>query len=120
MTIPPISMLFKFVLSKGQFKQVIRVQKLVGLLPPHSNYLGVLGSEKSLLKLLRSAELYHTNSNPISNCWLSISAIFLSCNINYNINSLLRLSVGTHYISIYLSIYLSDERYIPEVEMKII
>ena len=91
----------------------------MGLPPPHSNYsASLLGLEEPLLKLLRSAELQHTNSSPISNCQRSKSAIFISRNINSNINSLLRLRVGTHIIYIY--IYLSDERYIPEVEMKTI
>ena len=81
-----------------------------------------LGSEEPLLKLSRLAKLQRTNSSPNSNCWHSKSAIFVSRNINSNINSLLRLCVGTHiiYIYIYISIYiyLSDEHYIPEVEMK--
>ena len=81
-----------------------------------------LGSEEPSLKLLRSAKLQGTNSSPNSNCRRSKSAIFISRNINSNINSLLRLRVGTHiiYIYIYISIYISDERYIPEVEMKTI
>ena len=49
------------------------------------------------------------NSSPISNCRRSKSAILFSRNINYNINSLLQLRVGTHIL---------DERNIPEVEMK--
>ena len=61
-----------------------------------------------------TAELQRTNSSPISNCQRSQSAILISCNINSNINSLLRLCVGTHII------YISDERYILEVEMKTI
>ena len=76
----------------------------------------LLGLEEPSLKLLRSAELQRTNSSPISNCQRSKSAIFISRNINSNINSLLRLRVGTHIIYIYLS----DEHYIPEVEMKTI
>ena len=89
------------------------------LLPPHSNYLDVfLSSEEPSLKLLHSAELQCTNSSPISNCRRLKSAIFISRNINYNINSLLPLSVGTHTI-IYI-IYISVESYIPEFEMKII
>ena len=44
------------------------------------------------------------NSSPISNCQHSKSAIFISHNINSNINSLLRLRVGTHYIYIYIYI----------------
>ena len=93
----------------------------MGLPPPHSNYLAsLLGLEEPSLKLLRSAELQRTNSSPISNFQRLKSAIFISRNINSNINSLLRLCVGTHIIYIYISIYLSDERYIPEVEMKTI
>ena len=83
-----------------------------------------LGSEEPSLKLLHSVTLQRKNSSPISNCRHSKSAIFLSHNINLNINSLLRLRVGMHiiYISIYIYIYiyLSDERYIPEVEIKTI
>ena len=78
-----------------------------GCRPPHSNYLAsLLGLEEPSLKLLRSAELQRTNSSPISNCQRSKSAIFISRNINSNINSLLRLRVGTHiiYIYIYISI----------------
>ena len=56
------------------------------------------------------------NSSPISNCRRSKSAIFISHNINYNINSLLLLRVGIRIIYIHLS----DEHYIPEVEMKTI
>ena len=62
-----------------------------------------LGLEEPSLKLLRSSELQRTNSSPNSNCQRSKSAIFISCNINYNINSLLRLRVGTHIIYIYIS-----------------
>ena len=72
-----------------------------------------LGLEEPSLKLLRSAKLHRTNSSSISNCRRSKSAIFISRNINYNINSLLLLRVGTHiiYIYIYLSIlYLSIGR----------
>ena len=78
-----------------------------------------LGSEEPSLKLSRLAKLQRTNSSPNSNCRRSKSAIFISRNINSDINSLLRLRVGTHIIYIYISIlYLSDERYIPEVEMR--
>ena len=80
----------------------------------------LLGLEEPSLKLLCSAELQRTNSSPISNCQRSKSAIFISRNINSNINSLLCLRVGTHIIYIYIYIYISDERYIPEVEMKTI
>ena len=73
-----------------------------------------LGLEEPSLKLLRSSELQRTNSSPISNCLRSKSAVFISRNINYNINSLLLLRVGIRIIYIYIS----DERYIPEVEMK--
>ena len=78
-----------------------------------------------MLKLLHLAELQCTNSSPISNCWRSTSAIFNSRNINSNIKSFLRLCVETHvihyfmYIHLYIYIY-SDQRYIPEVEMKTI
>ena len=60
----------------------------------------LLGSEEPLLKLLRSGKLQRTNSSPISNCRHSILAIFILRNINYNINSLLLLHVGTHIIYI--------------------
>ena len=87
----------------------------------HSNYLAsLLGLVEPSLKVLRSAELQRTNSSPISNCQRSKSAIFTSRNINSNINSLLRLRVGVHIIYIYIYIYISDECYIPEVEMKTI
>ena len=71
-----------------------------------------LGLEEPSLKLLRSAKLQRTNSSSISNCRRSKSAIFISRNINYNINSLLLLRVGIHiiYIYIYLSIYISIYR----------
>ena len=78
----------------------------------------LLGSEEPSLKLLRSGKLQRTNSSPISNCRRSKSAIFISRNINYDMNSLLLLHVGTHIIYIYIYIYM--ERYIPEVEMKTI
>ena len=58
------------------------------------------------------------NFSPISNCRRPKSAILFLRNINYNINSLLRLRIGTHIIYIY--IYILDERNIPEVEMKTI
>ena len=87
-----------------------------GCRPPNSNYLAsLLGLEEPSLKLLRSAELQRTNSTPISNCRHSKWAIFISRNINSNINSLLRLHVGTHIIYIY--IYLTS---VTEVEMKTI
>ena len=65
-----------------------------------------LGSEEPSLKLSRLAKLQRTNSSPNSNCRRSKSAIFISRNINSNINSLLRLCVGTHIIYIYLYIYI--------------
>ena len=61
-----------------------------------------LGTEEPSLKLLRSVKLQRTNSSPNSNCRRSKSAIFISRNINSNINSLLRLRVGTHIIYIYI------------------
>ena len=84
-------------------KQVIRVKKLVGLPPPAlETWASFLGSEELSLKLLRSAKLQRMNSSPISNCQHWKSAIFLSRNINYNINSFLRLRVGMHIIYIYI------------------
>ena len=65
-----------------------------------------LGSEEPSLKLSRLAKLQRTNSSPNSNCRRSKSAIFISRNINSNINSLLRLRVGTHIIYIYIYIYI--------------
>ena len=70
-----------------------------------------LGLEKPSLKLLHSAELQRTISSRISNCRRLKSGIFVSCNMNSNINSLLWSRVETH---------ISIERYILEVEMKII
>ena len=70
-----------------------------------------LGLDEPSLKLLRSSELQRTNSSPISNCRRSKSAIFISRNINYNINSLLRLRVGIRIIYIYLSIYRTSITY---------
>ena len=61
-----------------------------------------LGLEEPSLKLLRSSELQRMNSSPISNCRRSKSAIFISRNINYNINSLLLLRVGIRIIYIYI------------------
>ena len=59
-----------------------------------------LGSEEPSLKLSRLAKLQRMNSSPNSNCRRSKSAIFISRNINSNINSLLRIRVGTHIIYI--------------------
>ena len=94
--------------------------KTRGAAVPHTRitWASVLGLEEPSLKLLCSAKLQRTNSSSISNCRRSKSVIFISRNINYNINSLLLLRVEIRII--YLSIYLSDERYIPEVEMKTI
>ena len=77
-------------------KQVIRVKKTRGADAPRTRitWASSLGSEKPSLKLLRSARLHCTNSSPISNCRHLKLAIFLSRNINYKINSLLRLPVG--------------------------
>ena len=85
-------------------KQVIRVQKLMRAAAPCTRitWVSLLGSEEPLLKLLRSGKLQGTNSSPISNCRRSKSAIFILRNINYNINSLLLLHVGTHIIYIYI------------------
>ena len=92
----------------NRWEQVIRIKKLVGLPPPALELLGrlFLGSEEPSLRLLRSAKLQRTNSCPITNCRRSKSAIFLSRNINYHINSLLRLYVGMHIIYIYIYIYI--------------
>ena len=67
-----------------------------------------LGSEKTSLKLSRSAKLQRTNSSPISNSRRSKSAIFFAQSKLYYVNSMLPLRVGYKYI----------ERYLPEVEMK--
>ena len=48
-----------------------------------------VGSKEPSLNLLRSAEFLRKNSSPFSNCRRSKSAIFISRNINYDINSLL-------------------------------
>ena len=72
----------------------------------HFTWVSFLGSEEPSLKLLRSAKLQRTNSSPISNCRRSKSAIFLPRNINFNINSLLRLRVGMHII--YICIYIQN------------
>ena len=68
-------------------------------------WVSLLGSEEPSLKLLRLGKLQRTNSSPISNCRHSKSAIFISRNINYNINSLLLLHVGTHIIYIYRALH---------------
>ena len=57
-------------------KQVIEVQKLVGLLPMYCIWVSFIGSEEPSIKLLRSAELQRTNSSPIPYCQHSKSAIF--------------------------------------------
>ena len=56
------------------------------------------------MTLLHSVELHCTSSSSISNCRHLKSAIFISRNINYYINSLLRLHVEVHMIS--LSLYI--------------
>ena len=73
-----------------------------------------VGLEDPSLKFLRSVELQRTNYNPISHYWCSKLAIFFLglVNINYNRNLLLWLRIGKHII--YISIYVSDERCIPE------
>ena len=85
-------------------KQVIRVKKTRGAAAPRTQITctSFLGLEEPSLKLLRSSELQCTKSSPILNCRRSKSAIFISRNINYNINSLLRLRVGTRIIYIYI------------------
>ena len=74
-------------------KQVIRVKKTRGAGCTRITCTSFLGLEEPSLKLLRSSELQHTNSSPISNCRLSKSAIFISRNIKYDINSLLLLHI---------------------------
>ena len=117
--IGPFLLLFVFVAGfKGQLsirlrvgvehlnvKQVIRVKKTRGAATPCTRITctSFLGLEKPSLKLLRSSELQRTNSSPISNCRRSKSAIFISRNIKYNINSLLPLRVGIRIIYIYQS-----------------
>ena len=78
--------------------------KTRGAAAPHTRITctSFLGLEEPSLKLLRSSELQRTNSSPISNCRRSKSAIFISRNINYNINSLLLLRVGIRIIYIYI------------------
>ena len=100
-------------------KQVIRLKKTRGAAAPRTRitWAYFLGSEEPSLKLLRSAKLQRTNSSPISNCRRSKSAIFLSRDINYNIKFIVAVTRRNTY---YIYIYLSDERYIPEVEMKTI
>ena len=86
-------------------QQVIPVKHSWGRHPcTRITWASFLGSEEPSLKLLHLAKLQRTNSSPISNCWRSKSAIFLSRDINYNMNSLLRLCVGMHVIYIYLYI----------------
>ena len=87
------------------YKQVIRVNKTHGAATPRTRITctSFLGFEEPSLKLLHSLELQRTNSSPISNCQHSKSAIFISHNINYNINSLWLLRVGIRII--YISIY---------------
>ena len=68
-----------------------------------------LGLEEPLLKLFHLVELLRMNSSPIFNCWHSKLAIFISCNINYNINSVLWLRIGTRII--YTSIYQTSITY---------
>ena len=66
--------------------------------------------EEPLLKLLRLSELQRMNSSPISNCQHSKLAILFSRNMNYNINSLLRLlRECILYIYIYIYIYIVCE-----------
>ena len=79
--------------------------------PPHSNYLDVFLRFRRTFAISHSTELKCANSSPISNCQHSKSAIFISCNINWNINSLLWLRIGTHYLSIYLYIYRTSITY---------
>ena len=75
--------------------------------PLHSNYLEVfLRFRRTFAEVITLRKLQRTNSSPNSNCWHSKSSIFILRNINYNINSLLRLFVGTHIMYIYIYIYI--------------
>ena len=96
-------------------KQVIRVKKTHGAAAPHTRitWASFLGSEEPLLKLLRSAKLQHTNLSLISNCRRSKSAIFLSSYIELQYKFIVAVTCKNMY-------YIYIERYILEVEMKII
>ena len=84
--------------------QVIQVKKTCGATAPRTRitWASFLGSEKPSLKFLRSVKLLRTNSSPIFNCRRSKLAIF----ILHNINSLLRLCIGTHIIYIYIILFI--------------
>ena len=112
-----------FLGTADRSEQVIQVKKTRGAAAPRTRitWAYFLGSEEPLLKLLRSSKLQRKNSSPISNCRRSKSAIFLSRNINYNIKFIVAVTRrNAYYIFIYIYVYLSDDRYIPEVEMKTI
>ena len=89
----------------------------MGLLPlvlglPSASF---LDSEEPSLKLLRSAKLQCTNSiAEFLIVGIRNQPSFFVQYINYDINSLLLLRVGTRII---YNIYLSDGPNIPEVEM---
>ena len=80
-------------------QQVIRVKKLMhGAADSCTRitWASFVHSEEPMLKLLPLSELQLMNSSPISNCLHLKSAILFLCNINYNINSLLQLHIGTN------------------------
>ena len=110
-----LQMVLSFSEMFWHFKQVIRIKKLMGLLPPHSNYLVVfLRFRRTFAEVIMLGEASAHEFQP--NYQLSmfeIGRLFLH-NRNYSINSLLRLRVGTRIIYIYIS----DECNIPEVKMK--
>ena len=86
-------------------KQVIRVKNSWGCRPrTRITWASFLVLKEPSLKLLHPAKLQGTNSSSISNRRCSKSTILLLRNINYNINLLLWLRVGTHIIYIYLYI----------------
>ena len=97
-------------------KQVIEVQKLVGLLPMYCIWVSFIGSEEPSIK-------YYVRQSSSER----ILAQFLIVSIRnrpsffeqykYNINLLLQLRLGTHYIFI---LFDACSMYIVEVEIKII
>ena len=127
---PNTRVITKNVLKCTEMPTKCRETSNSSFLPPGLELLGrLLSFRRTLAEVITFSEASMYEFSPISNCPRSKSAIFFSHNINYNINSLLRLSIGSRiiyiyiYLSIYLSIYisyLSDERNIPEVEMETI
>ena len=108
------SLVVKLKLSVNLVYKLFELKNSWGCCPPHSNYLGVFCRfRRTFAEVFTFGEAIAYEFQP--NCRCSKSAIFLSRNINYT-NSLLWLCVGMHIIYIYIA----DERYIPEVEMKTI